>query len=391
MLNTNLSTWQWLGTDEGEAAITQMPMSPTTAQIASMRKNMNAEHVRATSDAARARVKGLRKLDARFAASLISDLPGIEMASSAVSSIYKANRFASVLGESSKVADLCCGIGGDSWGLGRAGLVPIGVDLDPARAWMYGHNTGFDVICGDAFDDRPTADAFHLDPARRTDLGTRTLDVDDFLPGPKVWQELIDSYPGGAIKLNPGINAYDLPSGEVEVLSESGGLTQAVLWVGDLGGEFERRATLLGKDGSVSTLAGDAYRPEGSTEIGEYLGTLDPCLERADLVGEFLEHTQSKLVHPGTGMVTADEPHWHPMVRWHKVHEVMKWNRKRVKASLRSMSCGIVEVRTRGGVVDPDAEQKYLRGKGSNDSLTALIYRIDQRVMAIIAERVSEA
>ena len=84
-----------------------------------------------------------------------------------------------------------------------------------------------------------------------------------------------------------------------------GGLTQAVLWVGNLAGEHQRRATKLELDGSVCSMHGDACRPGESNKIGAYLGTLDPCLERADLVGEFLEQTSTSLVHPGTGMVTS--------------------------------------------------------------------------------------
>ena len=386
-MNDECTTWAWLATDEGEAAIASMPMAPTTAQITAMRKRMSAEHVRAVSDAMRSRVKGVHKLDTAFAERMIADLSGTEMASSAVSSRYKAERFVSHFGNGAIIADLCCGIGGDSWGLGKAGLVPIGVDSNPLRAWMYRHNTGFDTVCGDALDECPTAVGFHLDPARRTDQGTRTLDVEDFLPGPSAWDQLIQRYSGGAIKLNPGVNAYDLPAGEVEILSEVGGLTQAVLWVGNLAGEHERRATKLGLDGSVCSIHGDAWRPGESNKIGAYLGTLDPCLERADLVGEFLEQTSTSLVHPGTGMVTSEEMTEHPMVRWHKVYDVLPWNRKRVKAALRKLDHGIVEVRTRGRVINPDVEQKQLRGKGTNNRMTVLIYRIDQKLVAVIAER----
>ncbi len=385
----DLHIWKWLATDAGEIAIVGMPKAPTTAEIAAMRKGMNAEQVRAASDAMRARVKGHKKLDGEFADRMISDLPGVEMASSAISSAYKAKRFVDVLGDGACVADLCCGIGGDSWGLGKAGLIPIGVDLNPVRAWMYSHNTGYESVCGDAFDDCPAAaKAFHLDPARRSDQGTRTLSVDDFSPGPTVWERLIERFDGGAIKLNPGVNAYELPAGEVEILSEVGGLTQAMLWTGSLAGECERRATKLGVDGSVCTISGEAWRPEESTKIGAYLGTLDPCLERADLVGEFLDLTKTNLVHPGTGMVTAAEANKHAMVRWHKVHEVLGWNRKRVKAALRGLDGGVVEVRTRGSVINPDVEQKAMRGKGDNHRLTVFVYRIDRKLTAVIGERI---
>jgi len=392
LITETLSIWQWLASDEGEAAIGAMPKAPTTAQIAAMRKHMSAEQVRATSDAMRARMKGAKKLDASFAAKMISDIPGVEMASSAISSVYKAKRFASVLGENARIADLCCGIGGDSWGLGQTGLNPIGVDSCEHRAWAYQHNTGFASICGDALNDCPADIAgFHLDPARRSVDGKRMLDIEDFEPGPKIWDQLIENHPSGAIKLNPGINAYDLPIGEVEILSEPGGLTQAVLWTGQLAGEHERRATKLDADGSVCTIASEPERPSDSNDIGAYLGTLDPCLERADLVGEFLEQSQTSLVHPGTGMVTADQATAHPMVRWHRVVEVMGWNRKRVKAALRSVDAGVVEVRTRGGVINPDVEQKYLRCKGKNNRMTVMVYGIGDRICAVIGERIESA
>jgi len=389
MSDEQLTTWQWLASDEGLAAIDTMPLSPTTADIAALRKTMSAEQVRAASDAKRARVKGAKKLDAEFAQRMISDLPGIEMASSARSSLYKAQRFAKLLSQGSRVTDLCCGIGGDSWGLDKAGLTPIGVDRSPVRAWMYQYNTGFDVVCGDAWDDCPQADAFHLDPARRTNSGTRTLEIEDFQPGPAVWDQLIERFASGAIKLNPGVHADVLPEGELEIISEIGGLTQGILWVGNLAGEYDRRATKLMGDGSVSTIAGEPWRPEDSAPIGQYLGTLDPCLERADLVGELLELTGTQLVHPGTGMVTYEQAVEHPMIRWHRVHETIGWNRKRVKAALRKLDGGIVEVRTRGGVINPDDEQRALKGKGTNDRLTVFIYRIDQKLTTVIAERLT--
>ena len=390
-MNEELTNWKWLATEEGNDAILSMPLSPSTAQIAAIRKTLSAEQVRVVSEGARARTKALKKLDPSFTSKLIADIAGVEMASSSISSLYKAKRFAATLGDNAVIADLCCGIGGDSWGFGEAGLNPIGVDLDPVRVWMYQNNTGYEALCGDAEEAFPSGiHGFHLDPARRSVEGKRTLDVEDFEPGPDCWERLIQIHSTGAIKLNPGVNAYELPDGECEILSEPAGLTQAVLWIGGLAGEHDRRATKLGANGSVCTITGQGERPEDSNEIGAFLGTLDPCLERADLVGEFLNQTGTSLVHPGTGMVTTEQSPDHAMVRWHRVYEVMKWNRKRVKAALRGLDAGVVEVRTRGGVVNPDVEQKYLRGKGKNNKLTALIYRIDDQLTAVIAERVEQ-
>lgn len=390
MVHEDLTTWQWLESDEGEAAIQAMPLQPTTAQIAALRKGLSADQVRVLSEAARARVKARHKFNPQFIKGLIADIESVEMASSSIASRYKAQRFAQSLGGQSVIADLCCGIGGDSWGLRDAGLKAIGVDLDPVRAWMYAHNTGFESICGDALDQCPPCDAFHLDPARRHSTGKRTLEIDNFLPGPQTWNELIERIDSGGIKLNPGVPADRLSEGELEIISESGRLTQAMLWVGRLGGEHSRRATRLDQTGQVCTLAGEPWRPEESNPIDAYLGTLDPCLERADLVGTLLESTGLDLVHPGTGMVTADHTVDHPMIRWYRACEVINWNRKRVNAILRGLDGGVVEVRTRGGVIQPDIEQRALRGKGNNDQLSVLVYRIDGKVKAIIGEHTAQ-
>lgn len=246
-------------------------------------------------------------------------------------------------------------------------------------------------MCGDALGDCPAeAVAFHLDPARRSAGGRRTLRPEAYEPGPDVWAGIIDRVGNGAIKLNPGVSAGMLPAGELEILSEPSGLTQAVLWVGDLAGAHGRRATRLMADGSSCSLGGEASRPEETAEIGAFIATLDPCLERADLVGVFLDTMGMALVCPGTGLVTAGAVIKHPMARWYGVLAVMPWSPKRVRAELRRLGAGVVEVRTRGSVVDPDREQKRLRGEGERDDLSVLIYRLGDRVMAIIGERAQE-
>ncbi|MFG0245543.1 MAG: hypothetical protein ACF8MF_05765 [Phycisphaerales bacterium JB052] len=386
-----VETWRWLATQEGQEAIACAPTEASASVISGLRKRFDADQVRGIMEAGAARRKAGLKLDAGWAATLLADSAGVEMASSSLSSVYKARRFAEVLGQGALVADLCCGIGADSWGLAEAGLRVVGVDADPGRAVMYGHNLpGCSVVCGDALADCPNdAVAFHLDPARRAGA-KRTLLIEDFQPGPGVWAAIINRFGDGAIKLNPGVDAYALPAGEVEILSEPHGLTQAVLWVGGLAGDASRRATMLGVDGSVCSIQGEPERPEEAHAIGAVLGTLNACVERADLVGVLLDALGVSLVHPGTGLVTGESTVAHAMVRWYRVLEVLAWSEKRVRAVLRAHGAGVVEVRTRGGVVNPDEVQRKLRGDGDRDDLSVLIYRFGQRVVAVVAEAVRE-
>lgn len=390
-MSLTIETWQWLSSPEGLAAIVCAPPELSASVVDGLRKHLDADRVRGVLEASGARRKAAQKLDSLWTSALLADLAGVEMASSANSARYKSQRFSRVLGTGARVADLCCGIGGDSWGLLGAGLHVVGVDSDPTRAVMYAHNMPqCGMICGDALEDCPAdVHAFHLDPARRAG-GKRALAMEDFLPGPKVWDAVIERVGAGAIKLNPGVDAYALPEGEVEILSEPVGLTQAVLWVGSLAGAYSRRATMIGDAGVLATIRGEPLRPDDTTEIGSYIGTLDPCLERADLVGVFLDENGVSLVHPGTGLVTSEAVALHPMVRWYRVLEVLTWNEKRVRAALRGYGHGLVEVRTRGGAVNPDTVQRALRGSGDRDDLSVLIYRLGDRVMAVIAEGVDD-
>ena len=386
-----IETWRWLRTAEGQDAIACAPEDTTAASVGRLRKRFDADLARGILEASAARRKGEGKLDPLWVGSLLADIDGVEMASSARSSSYKAERFRRVLGEGARVADLCCGIGADSWGLAGAGLAVTGVDLDEARVEMYTHNLpSCAVVCGDVLSGCPDeVDAFHLDPARR-DGTKRTHSLEDFSPGPEVWEKIMRAHGTGAIKLNPGVDAYALPSGEVEILSEPGGLTQAVLWVGGLAGDASRRATVLDDSGYVVSICGEPERPDETNEIGSFIGTLDPCVERADLVETLLDATGTRLVHPGTGLVTSAECEAHGMVRWYRVLEVLPWNEKRVRGVLRGHDAGVVEIRTRGGVVNPDELQRRLRGDGTRSDLSVLVYRLGDRVVSVVAERATE-
>lgn len=381
-----LQTWQWALSSEAAELRASLSPEPTISHLTRLRERWTPEQVAVVSELVSARAKAIRKFSSR-GASIVADRAGVEMASSARSAAHKAARFLSCLGPNAPVLDACCGIGGDTMALADAGLRVTALDLDECRAWMAGTNASCRWIAADFLSYRTEVPAVHIDPARRSG-DTRSRDPEEFEPP---LSEIVRSVEGRqlvAIKLNPGVDAYALPNGEVEILSEPGGLTQAVLWVGALAGEISRRATMIGDAGVLATIGGDPERPEDSTAIGSYIGTLDPCLERADLVGVFLDEVGVSLVHPGTGLVTSEKATPHAMVRWYRVLETLPWNEKRVRAVLRDLGAGIVEIRTRAGVVNPDELQRRLRGDGDRQGLSVLVYRLGDRVVAVVAESV---
>lgn len=381
-MSWTIDDWRWTQTPDGAGAVDRAPIDPNPADIAKLRKKLTADQAGVAIELARARKKAQRK----FTHPIIGDCAGVEMASSTAVAHYKASRFVRTLGMGASVADLCCGIGGDTIGLFRAGLDVVGVDSDPVRAWMCERNTGAHTLVCDVLDPSVPDGPFHLDPARRATTGRRSRNLDDLQPGPGVWNELIRSRSDGAIKLHPGVRADDLPDGELEIISESGRLTQAVLWIGQLA-ETQRRATLLGPTGRVvAQLTGNPGRPEDETPISSFVHTMDPSVERADLVPKLIAETQLALVSPGTGLMTSSSPCDHPMTTPFAVLEVMPWNRGVAKNTLRAHGAGVVEVKTRGRAVDTDLEQRALRSDGDR-LLTVFVLPISGRTTVIIAER----
>lgn len=354
---------------------------------------------------AEARRKAASKFGQR-AAALWGEPQGIEMASSLIVARYKAARFAETFaGE--HVLDLCCGIGGDAIALAEAGLRVTAVDLDPVRAWMAQMNAGknCESICADAADAglwNGGARAFHIDPVRRTEDGARRIyRLEDLRPGVEVLAQIVERCGangkpngvwGGAMKLGPGVDmdeAAALGAGEIEVISENGRLTQAVAWFGSLarsaGGT--RAATLLSDAGST-TLRGihDATVPPVAP-IAQFVLEIDDSVERAGLLNTVCTTIGASMVHPRLGLLTADRSIEHPMLTPFEVLEVLPWKAKRVKAALDALHAGIVEVKTRGGAVNPDQVQTDLRGKGYQ-LLTVFVLRFDRELRAIIARRV---
>lgn len=382
----SLETWRWsVGEDAAPLRERRAPgMSP--GAMARLRDRWTPEQIGVCAELAEARAKATAKFPGR-ASDLAADRAGVEMASSSAAARHKAERIVRLLGDEARVLDACCGIGGDAMGMAGAGLRVTAIDTDERRAWMAGHNAGCGSACADVLAvDIDGYDAVHADPARRAAGlgGARTRDGDRFDPPLGDLFDAIGDTPS-AIKLHPGVDSEALPEGELEIISESGRLTQAVLWTGPLAAS-PRRATLLHHDAPPVSLAGVVDRPDDANEIDAWIHTFDPAVERADLVGHLARETGLLPVHPGVGLLTGPEPIGSVWLRAFRVVESMPWNFKQVRRRLRDLDAGEVTVKTRGGLVDPDRLARDLRG-GGDRVLTLFALRFGDRPMAIITQR----
>ena len=379
-----LELWRRVAADDGLLAQAATAAPGDVNAVARLRRVHDADTVAVALDLVRARAKAAVKFP-DHAAALLADPAGVEQASSMTVAAYKAQRFAQRPDRS--VIDLGCGIGGDTMGLARAGLHTTAVDLSPVRCAMAAHNANVPAVVADARDWRTPHAALHLDPARRTAAG-RTHRLADTLPPPDVVAGLIHQHAQGgvAVKLSPAVDiaelAQALPPGELELISEAGRLVQAVLWTGGLTQPDgpARRATRLNRD-SHHTLCGSPGEP-GWSEPRKLLFTVDPAVERARL----MHHLELPAIHPQLGLLTADHDPQSPWLTGFELVEQMPWREKRVAAALQAMDAGIVEVKTRGGAVDPDRAQHRLRGTGQTP-FTVFVLRWDRQVIALITRR----
>lgn len=379
--------WRQVAADRDLLAQAAAAQPGDVTAIARLRRRHPAAAVAVALDLIRARAKAATKFPAH-AAELLADPAGVEQASSSAVATHKAARFAASSG-ARPVVDLGCGIGGDTMALAGAGLTTLAVDLDPVRAGMAGHNARVPAAVADARDWHTPGAALHLDPARRTAAG-RTHRLADTLPPPDVVAGLIRRHAaaGVAVKLSPAVNTAELaealPPGELEFISQAGRLVQAVLWTGGLTqpGAPARRATLLAH-GETHTLAGDPGEPSWS-EPRRLLFAVDPAAERARLMHQL----ELPAIHPQLGLLTADDDPQSPWLTGFELIEQLPWREKKVAAALATLGAGIVEVKTRGGAVDPDPVQRRLRGPGTTP-FTVFVLRWDRQVIALITRRIA--
>ncbi len=359
--------------------------SPTPTAIADLRKLGPAELVPLAMDLAIARRKLHPKFDSR-ATTLIADPPGAEMASSLISATHKSARF---LANPSTlpILDLCSGIGGDA--LGFPSSTPLHhFDLNPIRAWMASANTGHPhTVIDITTADLPPGD-FLLDPARRDAANRRATSASDITPGLDFITALSRSNRSGCIKLAPGIDPLSLPPGEIEILSEDGQLTQALLWIGTLStGDTTRTATLLDRAAnSTATLRGTASRPASTSPPRARLYTIDPSIERAGLIETLMHTVHAEQLHPGLGILTSDAAISNPFLTQFDLIADLPWDQRSIQSELTRLNAGIVDIKTRDKLVDPDTLAPRLSGTGSTP-FTLFILRFGSTPRALITRR----
>jgi hypothetical protein len=351
---------------------------------------------------------------------------GYEQSSSEAIARHRASRLDRILPrDAGRIADLCCGIGGDLIALAAAGEV-LAVDRDEVHARLALHNVAayglagrVTAIVSDVRDVRLAGlAAVFIDPARRSGPGPASAGPPSAAPAPANparrfraglseppldWcAELTSQVAAVCVKAAPGLPAELVPPGwEAEFIAEGRDLKEAVLWSPALATApvatppgvrpGPRRATVIAPipGGQAprghATLVAVPGDPVPLRAPGEYLLDPNPAVTRAGLV-EDLARTlggDAAKIDPQIAFLTLDRPAQSPFARTLRVLESAPWNEKQFARRLRDLGIGAVDIRRRGLAGDVDQIRRRLKLAGK-DRATLVITRVNDKPWGVI-------
>ncbi|GAA2364034.1 THUMP-like domain-containing protein [Dactylosporangium salmoneum] len=369
-----------LDTEAGRAALAAAAEQPEDDPLAAASALRARGFAPALAAAALTQAGLRRKAAAKFgpdAAVMLFTRAGLEQATRAAVARRRAARLAAA--GARRVADLGCGVGADTIAFARAGLQVLAVDAAAATAAVAEANVralrladSVRVQARDATElDLAEFDAVFCDPARRTTGGRRVFDPRAYSPP---W-DFVAALPGrvryAVLKLAPGIDHALLPEGtEGEWVSVDGDVVEAAAWCGPLA-KAPRRATVL-RGGEASELTGSGEERAPAGPVGGYLHDPDGAVVRAHLVAELAESLGGTLLDPEIAYVTTPDAAPSPFARQYEILERLPIALKKLRAALRALDVGALQILKRGSAHDVEDLRRQLRLEGSRSAALAL-------------------
>ncbi|GAA1843658.1 class I SAM-dependent methyltransferase [Pseudonocardia ailaonensis] len=279
-----------------------------------------------------------------------------------------------------RVADLCCGIGGDLLAL-APGREVLAVDRDPVHLWLAEHNARAyggapSMLLADVRDvDLRGFDAVFVDPARRSGGGRmRTGESEP----PLQWCVGLPVPVG--IKAAPGVDHAVAPPGwELEFVAVERELKEAVLWSPGLAGVRARATILPGGDSLVATPG----EPVEVRDPGRFLLDPNPAVTRAGAVEDLARLTRTWKIDERIAFLSADTRVTTPFARTLEVIDSGPWDQKRLPRKLRDLDIGAVDIRRRGLAGDVDALHRTLKLQGSRRA-TLVMTRVRDKPWGLV-------
>lgn len=249
---------------------------------------------------------------------------------------------------------------------------------------VYGRAGRFFPVQADLETLPPMAvDGLFFDPARRDEVGRRLRSVHLFRPALSLVDAWREKTPQAAVKVSPGIDYAELPvEAEVEFISVSGHVKEAVLWYGDLRKGVARQATLL-PEGAVFTTEDEEGERAAARRPGAYLYEPDGAIIRAHLVQPLARYLQAAPIDETIAYLTTDRALETPFARRFTIEDWFPFQLKRLRHYLRKRNIGRVTVKKRGSPIEPAALQRQLRLRGDEERIVFLTHVLGEPAVLI--------
>lgn len=379
----------WLASTEGERAVNQACASsqPLHLELAALRKSYGVIRASLAISQVEFRRKAARKFG-DWSDRLLWTEQLLEQATDREIAAYKARRFPS----GCNLLDLCCGAGGDLFGLAAAGRV-TGVDRSAATLFLAAenaHRLGLEVstICAEAQSIQVTdADAWHMDPDRRASA-SRTSKLEFASPDAQSIRSMLDANPNAAIKSAPADRQCELadPETEMEWIGSRGECRQLVIWSGSLANHPGQRVATIAEYPECPVVGSPHETIDWAESIGCYLHEPHNAVLGAELENALGRSERTKRLDPKAAYFTSETPSTHPALESYRVLEVLPFDVKTLKTWLRERNVGVIEIKKRGVRVDPANLRKSLALRG-NETMTVLLTPLRERVFAVAVAR----
>lgn len=339
-----------------------------------------------------------------FADRMLFTEPGLEQASRLKVAALHAGRFR-VAGVNT-VADLGCGIGTESLAMASLGIKVSAYELDEVTAAIATFNLlPFENAVVEQADvtevDITRFEGIFFDPARRELSGAqrakavRKFDPAAFSPNfDWVAEQCSKAGTAGSalkaagVKVGPGHPHDGIPDGcEAQWVSVDGDLVELALWFGAAARPGVARAALLmTRDGnhelrSSATDVGQA--PIGALQ--EFVYEPDNAVVRSHLIAVLAEQTGTHSFSPDIAYLTSNQKIESVWLRGYRVLENLAFDRKKLKARVRELGIGVLEIKKRGADIVPEQLRKELAPKGPNKA-TLIVTRVGDAHRVLICE-----
>lgn len=339
-------------------------------------------------------IRGLLELSelrfrARFkfsrASEMFFDREALEQSTGENVAKWRAERFRGF----SSVADLTCGIGGDTAAL--AGVTKVfAQDVDYHRVRMAEANAEvYQVFQNVTFRDAPAeeypnAEALFIDPSRR-DAGRRSRFFSTLSPHIDSIRDILRAFPNAGLKLSPAAPDEELRTlgGSLEFVSLEGVCRETIVWYGKLA-RSGRRAIILPQNIEVGT---DTHAPAPEiSEARKYLLEPDPAVIRAGCIPQVCQMLNAAVMDPRIAYLTSDELPKSPLASGWEILASMPFNVKHLRPVLQEMGVGQVEVKKRGSTVEVDSIRDVLTSRRLPGRAVVVLTRINNRAWSLICK-----